>query len=112
MSPKDLRENQSDHNAVVRGQRDSDPIPRVIDSDKYMSVSVIIPTFNGASRIGNCLEALLELIAGIDAEIIVVNDGSTDNTIEAVRAYPQVRLRKQLNSGAAAARNRGAADQS
>ncbi|MGA7766361.1 MAG: glycosyltransferase [Candidatus Sulfotelmatobacter sp.] len=73
-----------------------------------MSVSIIIPTFNGASRIGNCLDALLEQTAGRDAEILVVNDGSTDHTAEVVAGYSGVRLITQSNAGPAAARNRGA----
>src|ERR1700692_3371787 len=73
-----------------------------------MSVSIIIPTFNGASRIGNCLDALLNQTAGRDAEILVVNDGSTDNTADFVARYSDVRLITQSNAGPAAARNRGA----
>ena len=72
-----------------------------------MSVSIIIPTFNGASRIGNCLDALLKQTVGRDAEILVVNDGSTDNTADVVARYSGVRCITQLNSGPAAARNRG-----
>jgi cellulose synthase/poly-beta-1,6-N-acetylglucosamine synthase-like glycosyltransferase len=72
-----------------------------------MSVSIIIPTFNGASRIGNCVDALLKQTVGRDAEILVVNDGSTDNTADVVARYSGVRCITQLNSGPAAARNRG-----
>lgn len=73
-----------------------------------MSVSIIIPTFNGASRIGNCLDALVKEITEHNAEILVVNDGSTDNTTDIVGRYPGVRLINQANSGPAAARNHGA----
>jgi GT2 family glycosyltransferase len=72
-------------------------------------VSIIIPTFNGAARIGNCLDALLKQ-AGQDAEILVVNDGSTDNTAEVVGSYSGVLLISQANAGPAAARNRGAVE--
>jgi glycosyltransferase involved in cell wall biosynthesis len=72
------------------------------------SVSIIIPTFNGASRIGNCLDALLKQTAGWDAQILVVNDGSTDKTVDVVEPYSGVRLITQTNAGPAAARNRGA----
>ncbi|MGA7218562.1 MAG: glycosyltransferase [Candidatus Sulfotelmatobacter sp.] len=74
------------------------------------SVSIVIPTFNGASRIGHCLDALLKQAAARDAEILVVNDGSTDNTEEVVAQYPAVRLITQANAGPAAARNRGAVE--
>ena len=72
------------------------------------SISIIIPTFNGASRIGNCLDALLKQMPGRDGDILVVNDGSTDNTAEVVGGNPGVRLISQRNAGPAAARNRGA----
>jgi GT2 family glycosyltransferase len=72
------------------------------------SISIVIPTFNGASRIGNCLDALLSQLPGRDAEILVVNDGSTDTTEDVVKRYPAVRLISQENAGPAAARNRGA----
>ena len=75
------------------------------------SVSIIIPTFNGASRIGRCLDALLvQSSAGapITFEILVVDDGSADNTGAVVGCYPSVRLLTQANAGPAAARNRGA----
>jgi GT2 family glycosyltransferase len=78
------------------------------DIVEIMSFSIIIPTFNGASRIGNCLDALLPQAADANAEIIVVDDGSSDHTSDVVRRYPGVHLISQANSGPAAARNRGA----
>ena len=72
------------------------------------SVSIIIPTFNGACRIGDCLDALLKQTAGRNAEILVVNDGSTDNTGDVVERISGVRVITQANAGPAAARNRGA----
>lgn len=46
--------------------------------------------------------------AGCNPEIIVVNDGSTDNTAKTVESYSGVRLINQANAGPATARNRGA----
>jgi glycosyltransferase involved in cell wall biosynthesis len=71
-------------------------------------VSVIIPTYNGASRVGNCLDALLKQRSEENLEVLVVNDGSTDNTAQVVEGYSGVRLISQQNAGPAAARNRGA----
>ena len=73
-----------------------------------MLVSIIVPTLNGASRIGNCLDALLKQTTGQEAEILVVDDGSADNTAEVVAGYSGVRLIRQSNAGPAVARNRGA----
>jgi glycosyltransferase involved in cell wall biosynthesis len=81
---------------------------RLTESIAIMSVSIIIPTFNGSSRIGNCLDALLKQTGGRDVEIVVINDGSTDNTADVVARYCGVRLISQSNAGPAAARNRGA----
>lgn len=72
------------------------------------SASIVIPTFNGASRIGNCLDSLVQQTIGRDVEILVVDDGSTDNTTNVVRSYSSVRLIAQSNAGPASARNRGA----
>jgi glycosyltransferase involved in cell wall biosynthesis len=72
------------------------------------TASIIIPTFNGASRIGYCLDTLVKQTAGRNVEILVIDDGSTDNTANVVRNYPLVRLITQANAGPASARNRGA----
>jgi glycosyltransferase involved in cell wall biosynthesis len=74
------------------------------------TASIILPTFNGASRIGNCLDSLVKQTGGRDVEILVVDDGSTDNTANVVSGYPSVRLIAQANAGPASARNRGASE--
>jgi len=71
-------------------------------------VSVIIPTYNRRAAV---CEAVASVVAqrAIDSEIIVVDDGSTDDTGAALRAFaPQVRYLRQAPSGVAAARNAGA----
>jgi len=76
-------------------------------SAETATASIVIPTFNGGSRIGNCLDSLVKQTAGRDVEILVVDDGSTDNTADVVRGYSSVRLITQANAGPAAARNHG-----
>ncbi len=72
-----------------------------------MKCSLIIPAYNAEKSIAFCLEsALIQSLLRERYEIIVVDDGSTDNTSEIIRNYP-VRLIKQENQGPAAARNRG-----
>jgi len=75
-------------------------------------LSIIIPTFNGARRIDECLDALLPQAKQHEADVVVVDDGSSDHTAEVVRRYENVRLIAQQNAGPAAARNRGAAESS
>jgi GT2 family glycosyltransferase len=86
------------------------PAPEATVGMMAVSASIIIPTFNGASRVGHCLDALMPQLAGRNAEILIVNDGSTDNTADVVARYPTVRLITQANAGPATARNRGAAE--
>jgi glycosyltransferase involved in cell wall biosynthesis len=69
--------------------------------------SVIIPTYNRADRIKFCLEALRKQDCAFNFEVIVVDDGSTDNTLRVLSSFPEVRIVSQANAGPAAARNRG-----
>lgn len=72
-----------------------------------MRLSVIIPAYNRADLIGATLDSLLAQTRPPD-EIVVVDDGSSDGTPDAVSAYgPAVQLICQANAGAGAARNRG-----
>ncbi|MGQ9493407.1 MAG: glycosyltransferase family 2 protein [Anaerolineae bacterium] len=73
-----------------------------------MHFSLIIPTYNRQALLRHCLTAAIAQRYP-DYEIIVVDDGSMDNTGEMVRSdFPQVRyIRQESNRGPAAARNRG-----
>jgi glycosyltransferase involved in cell wall biosynthesis len=73
------------------------------------AVSVVIPCFNHGPFIGPAVESVLAT-EGIDLEVIVVDDGSTDDSRERLRAFsddPRVRIHEQENRGAHAALNRG-----
>jgi glycosyltransferase involved in cell wall biosynthesis len=71
--------------------------------------SVVIPTYNRAATLRQTLTALMAQDYP-DYEIIVVDDGSTDDTRAMIaREFPQVRYIYQQNRGPAAARNRGIA---
>jgi glycosyltransferase involved in cell wall biosynthesis len=74
------------------------------------TVSVVIPTYNYGRFIGEAIEsALAQTVAA--SEIVVVDDGSTDNTESVVRAFGQrVQYVRQENAGVCAARNRGVAE--
>ena len=76
-------------------------------------ISIIIPVYNQANKLGKCLTALAKQTFS-DFEIIIVNDGSTDYPEVIIndwqKNHPEFKLRytKQSNHGAPAARNRGA----
>ena len=69
-------------------------------------VSVIIPCYNHAHFLEQAIESVLAQSYS-DFEIIVVDDGSTDNTTEVVRRHSPVRYVYQENAGLSSARNTG-----
>jgi glycosyltransferase involved in cell wall biosynthesis len=70
-------------------------------------ISVVVPTYNRALLIGATLDAILAQTRAAD-EIIVVDDGSQDETSEVLARYaPRIRSLRIPNSGDLAARNRG-----
>jgi glycosyltransferase involved in cell wall biosynthesis len=69
-------------------------------------VSVIIPCYNQAAYLGEAIESILEQTYQ-HFEIIVVDDGSTDETAEVAGRYERVRVVRQENRGLSGARNRG-----
>lgn len=72
-------------------------------------VSVIIPTYNRAGLIGQAIENMFEQTYP-NLEVIIVDDGSTDNTKEVLTSYgSKIRWISQQNAGPSAARNRGLA---
>lgn len=74
-----------------------------------LRVSVIIPTHNRAHYLGEAVESVLGQSYG-NREVIVVDDGSTDRTVDVVAAFGEhVALVRQDNRGTGAARNAGVA---
>lgn len=73
-------------------------------------VSIIIPVYNAEKYIENCLNSIIDQSLK-DYEVILVNDGSTDNSLEKIEKYTLDRKNFQLfvtnNGGAATARNVG-----
>ena len=71
-------------------------------------ISVVIPLYNKEKQIRATLESVLAQTFS-DYEIVIVNDGSTDRSVEEASAVndPRIRLIHQENAGVSAARNRG-----
>jgi len=76
-----------------------------------MRVSIIMPVHNREAFVGAALRSLLRQRDCADLDIIVIDDGSTDGSAEAVRAMmnqsPCIRLFQQENTGVTRARNSG-----
>jgi len=71
--------------------------------------SVIIPVFNGEKFIKNAIDSVFAQTLS-DWELIIVNDGSSDNTLSVLEKYKnneKIRIVSQLNSGVSVARNTG-----
>lgn len=76
-----------------------------------MELSIIVPIYNVESYLRECLDSLYK-IEGIDYEIILVNDGSTDSSLQIVREYEKQYGDKTIvvdkkNGGLSSARNAG-----
>ena len=69
-------------------------------------LSVIIPVYNGEKYIAEAIESVLQQ-SFKPHEVIVVDDGSLDNTAKIVDNFPQVTYHYQKNRGVSAARNKG-----
>ncbi len=78
-----------------------------MDKSHSMNISVIIPTHNRAHLLARAVNSVLNQSLPAQ-EIIVVDDGSTDDTAELMsQQFPQCRYLQQSNRGVSAARNRG-----
>lgn len=79
-------------------------------SNRMIYVSVIIPCYNCEKTIHECIESILHQTYKY-IEIVVINDGSTDNTLKILEQasyyHPSIKVLSQTNQGIAAALNYG-----
>lgn len=77
---------------------------------EHPAVSIIIPVFNVEQYLGQCLDSILNQSVR-DIEVICINDGSMDGSLELVKRYAQaddrITVVDQINAGQSAARNVG-----
>jgi len=73
-----------------------------------IKVTVLMPVYNAENYIGDAIKSVLEQTF-IDFELLIVNDGSTDNTEKVIQSFsdPRIVLIQQARSGVGAALNTG-----
>src|SRR3984893_587851 len=78
------------------------------DVEPMKQIAVVIPLYNHAAYIGDAIRSVRAQTRTVD-KIVIVDDGSTDDSVEIVRAFaePRIELYTQPNAGAHAAINRG-----
>ncbi len=72
-------------------------------------VSVVIPVYNAENFVGQSIESILSQTYR-DFELIIIDDGSTDNSVEVIKSYKDARIRfyqNKTNTGLAGVRNKG-----
>ena len=74
-----------------------------------MDLSIIIPVYNAAPLLNRCLDSIFNQTTQYSYEVILIDDGSTDNSIEIIKSRKEknISLYKQKNSGPSVARNKG-----
>jgi glycosyltransferase involved in cell wall biosynthesis len=82
-------------------------IPR--QHEASMKLAFVIPAYNEEALIGKCLQSVVDEVArsGADADIVVVNNASTDRTGEIARSFPTVRVVDEPQKGLVNARDAG-----
>ena len=72
-------------------------------------ISAILPAYNVEKYLGQCIESILS--QNVECEIIIINDGSTDKTLQVAKNYAEkydnIIVLSQENGGQSVARNRG-----
>lgn len=82
--------------------------------DQSPRLSVIVPVYNGARYVARAVYSILQQGSKVLLEIIIVDDGSTDDTLQIIQRFAtedeRVRVLHQENAGQAVARNTGVAN--
>lgn len=94
---------------IKRSQNNYQP-PNIQDAEYPGLVSIIVPAYNEEKTIDACLESILNQDYRGEMEVIVVNDGSTDQTVDTVLKYPVKFINLKVNVGKANALNRAIED--
>jgi len=81
-------------------------VPEIPKPRKWPAVSVIIPCYNSESTINKCVESAKAMKYNSKVEVIVINDASTDSSLEILKGIPGIKIiDKKKNEGKAAGIN-------
>ncbi len=83
-----------------------DTVDSITNTAAGQTISVIVPAYNSEATIGACIESLLAQ-SRVPDEIVIVDDGSHDDTARVISNYPVRLVRLARNSGPGVARNEG-----
>jgi O-antigen biosynthesis protein len=97
---------RSDKAAATCLARIWNDLPQTVMSSELPKVSVVVCSYNGGATLRECLHSLMKLNYP-DYEVILVDDGSQDDTPAIAADFPQVTYIRQANKGLSAARNVG-----
>ena len=80
-----------------------------INKKRTCKLSIIIPVYNAEKYIATCLDSISNQKISYPYEVICINDGSSDNSLQIIQNYNKINLKvfSQNNSGAGKARNKG-----
>lgn len=86
----------------------SDSCPLNISKEADCDLSLIVPVYNSAKYLRSCIDSLLNQVTEYNYEVICIDDGSKDESLEVLCSYGErIRTYTQKNVGISATRNRG-----
>lgn len=101
------REPKKSYHTVEKLFSGSEPLTQKIPLSRYPKVSVIVCSYNGGKTLDACLTSLAK-VQYPDFEVVLVDDGSTDDTPAIAARHPDIISLRQENKGLSVARNEGA----
>lgn len=89
--------------------RKPDMFCSVSNKEKTKDLSIIVPAYNAEATISECIYSVIDQKNKYEYELIIINDGSKDNTQKVIESIKDVHIRliNQENKGFSGARNRG-----
>lgn len=77
------------------------------DKDNDLDLSIIVPVYNAEKLLESCMDSIMNQKTKYHFEVIVINDGSTDNSLKILEKYSSIKIINKENEGVAVARNVG-----